>query len=245
MGLGFLSARTGEKIRNLPVAGIHGTGRGMSWSPDGKLIAHAGLDAERRCGIFIGTVATGEVKLLVPQEDAASNLTWSADGKNLAYHYRGDVYVVNIADGQPRRLTSSTEREGDRGTRSFSHPVFAPNGGSVAYVAASGQKADTVMATTIDGQQTREIFHAKDGQSINVFDWSPDGRHIVFTPGNKEIWCVATAGGEPFPIADISNLGEEAWAWWPEWSPKGDAIIFGVINEKYKYCVMEDFLPEE
>jgi Tol biopolymer transport system component len=245
LGLGFLSARTGAKIRDFPVPGIHATGRGLSWSPDGKFIAQACLDPERKGGVFLGTVATGEVRLLVPQEDVASNPTWSPDSQSLAYQYKGDIYVVSIADAQPRRLTSSTKGEGDKSARSFSHPVFAPDGGSVAYIAARGQKSDTVLATTIDGTQTREVFHAKDGQSVNAFDWSPDGRHIVFTPGDKEVWCVATPGGEPFRIADISDLGGEAWAWWPEWSPRGDAVIFAVINEKYKYCVMEDFLPEE
>jgi Tol biopolymer transport system component len=103
-----------------------------------------------------------------------------------------------------------------------------------------------LLVTTIEGKETREIFHLKkDNSNINIFDWSPDGRHIVFTPGNKEIWCVATDSGEPFQIADLSNLGEKVWSWLPKWSPTGDAITFGVFREKYQYWVMENFLPVE
>jgi hypothetical protein len=65
----------------------------------------------------------------------------------------------------------------------------------------------------------------------------------VFTPGDKEIWCAPTDGGEPFKIGDISNVGNNAWAWMPKWSPKGDAITFIVTCEKYQYWVMENFLP--
>ncbi len=244
-GLSFISAVSGEKIRDLSLAGFQQTGRGTSWSPDGKYIAHAGMDKEKRLGVFLITVETGEVKLLVTQEEASGSMTWSADGKSIAYHYKRDIYVVNIEDGKARRLTFPTEKDGDKRTRIFARPVFAPDGRSVAYIAANGQKSDTVMATTIDGKETREIFHTKNGGPVNVFGWSPDGRYIVFTPGNKEIWCAPTGGGEPFQIADTSNLGEEAWAWWPEWSPKGDEIIFGVVNEKFKYWVMENFLPAE
>jgi len=124
-------------------------------------------------------------------------------------------------------------------------PFFSQYGRSVYYISGRAYISNRrILATTIYGQETREIFHLKNKkQSINIFDLSPDGRHIVFTPGNKEIWCAPTDGGEPFKIADISNLGEKAWAWLPKWSPKGDAITFGVEHEKHQYWVMENVLP--
>jgi len=241
-GLIFISAGSGEKIRNLSVAEIRDTKRGMSWSPDGRLIACAGIDKEKRWGVFLITVETGHVKLLVPLEEEANSLTWSPDGKTIAYGYKRGVYVVNIEDGKPRRIASPTEKEDI-----FNRPVFAPDGGSVAY-AYIAEKCDTVLATTVDGKETREICHLKNTGghlSIKVFYWSPDGRHIVFTPtpASEKIWCAPTDGGEPFLMADISNLGETLYAWWPEWSPKGDAISFGVFREEYQYWVMENFLP--
>lgn len=238
--LSFISANSGEKIRNLSVAEIAGSGRGMSWSPDGKLIARGCIDKEKRGGLFLITVETGDIKLLVSLKEgwAVQNPTWSPDGKTIACFngYDGDVYLVNVEDGEPRRLTSPTVQNEGKRTQFFIRPVFAPDGRSVAYI-----DKRRILATTIDGQETKEILNFKD--EINVFDWSPDGRYIVLTPGNKEIWCAPTNGGEPFQIADISNLGGEAFAWWPEWSPKGDEIIFRVVREEYQYWVMENFLP--
>jgi Tol biopolymer transport system component len=126
----------------------------------------------------------------------------------------------------------------------FNSPVFAPDGGSVAYAYLKGPNCDTTLATTLDGKETKEICHVKDPKlNMRVFSWSPDGRYIVFTPATEKIWCAPTDGGEPFLMADISELGETVFAWWPEWSPKGDAISFAVRREEYQYWVMENFLP--
>jgi Tol biopolymer transport system component len=241
-GLCFISASTGENERILSLPDIEGErgfyGRGMSWSPDGRSIAFSGWDREKRTGIFLIRIETGDVKLLVPLEGIAPifDPSWAPDSKTIAYGYEGHVYVVKIENGEPRRITPPSDKR-----RKPLRPVFAPDGRSVAYIV--GQR---ILATMIDGRETREILHLEnEKQTINIFDWSPDGRHIVFTPGNNEIWCAPTDDGELFRIGDISNMGGRAWAWMPKWSPKGDAIIFTVNCEKYQYWVMENFLSAE
>ncbi|OEU66386.1 MAG: hypothetical protein BBJ57_12395 [Desulfobacterales bacterium PC51MH44] len=237
--LSFIYARSGEKIRKLSLAGIEYVGRGMSWSPDGRLIAFSGSGRDKRTGIFLITVKTGEVKLLVLLETRIPNFdpTWAPDSKAIAYGYESHVYVVKIEDRRPRRLTSPPEQ--DEYKRYHMRPVFAPDGRSVAYIV--GQR---ILTTTIDGQETREIFHLKNKKfGINIFDWAPDGDHIVFTPGTREIWCAPTDGGKPFQIADLPDLEDNAFSWLPKWSPVGDSITFIVSHEKYQYWVMKNFLP--
>ncbi|MBN2317085.1 MAG: PD40 domain-containing protein [Sedimentisphaerales bacterium] len=240
--LTFISAASGQKTRKLPLFATDfepaPAGRNMAWSPDGRWIAFSGWDKKGRTGIFLITVETGEVKLLVPLETRVANFhpTWAPDSKNIAYAYQSNVYIVNIEDRRSVRIATSAGEKNEIPGR----PVFAPDGRSVTYMLGP-----RILATTLNGEETRELFHLKDKNisGINIYDLAPDGRHIVFTPGNREIWCAATDGSEPFQIADLSKLGDQAWAWLPKWSPKGDAIAFSVNHEKSQYWVMENFLP--
>lgn len=253
--MSLISTRNGETLLNLSLSGIKNIGRGMSWSPDGKWIAFCGINKEKQTGIYLIGVQGGDVRLLVALEKLPPNYdpTWSPDSKNIAYGHNNNVYVLNIEDVRPNRITNSPEEPKKPRMKEESvyvgRPVFAPDGRSVAYLTGQrkdGKSIEKVLMTTIDGQETREIFKLKtENMTINIFDLSPDGRHIVFTPGNNEIWCAPTDGGEPFKIGDISNVGDNAWAWMPKWSPKGDAITFIVTCEKYQYWVMENFLPTD
>ena len=243
----FISTSSGETIRNLSLSGIENVGRGMSWSPDGKLIAFCGIDKTKRTGVFLITVESGDVRLLVALEKLPANYdpTWSPDSKTIAYGHKNNIYVVKVEDGKPRRITASPEQQ--EPNEYVVRPVFAPDGRSVAYLAGQrkqGKSIERLLMTTIDSQETKEIFRmeGKD-MTINIFDLSPDGRHIVFTPGNKKIWCVPTSGGKAFQIAELPYPGDDVGAWMPKWSPAGDSIAFIVGHEKYQYWVMENFLP--
>lgn len=252
-GLNFISASSGEKLQSVSLPQIRGNnikyaGRGMSWSPDGKWIALPGWVGGERPGLFLTSVDGKEVKLLVPLGDRTAALncdpTWSPDSKTIAYGNSNDIFVVNIEDGKPQRITPPSENQR---SKSSNRPVFAPDGKSVAYLFGfENNFGERLLTTTVDGQQTRQILSLEGRDfSINIFDLSPDGRYVVFTPGNAEIWCARTDGGEPFKIADVLNVGSNAWAWMPKWSPKGDAITFTVSCEEYQYWVMENFLPTE
>ncbi len=247
----FISTDSGEMIRNLSLPEIKSVGRGMSWSSDGKMIAFCGIDKKEKPGIFLLTVESDNVKMLVELEKLPTNYdpSWSPDSKAIAYGHKNNIHVVNIEDGKPQQITDSPEEQRPKEAVYVMRPVFVPNGRSIAYLTGQrkdGKYIEKVLMTTTDGQQTRELVNAEGKQmTINIFDISPDGRRIVFTPGNNEIWCVAINGDEPVKICDLSNVGGDTWAWMPKWSPTGDTIAFIGTREKFQYWVMENFLPTD
>ncbi len=105
----------------------------------------------------------------------------SPDGKAIAYRLetrdfaRGkenhDLYRLDVAGGEPRRLTFTADD-------SESAPCWSPDGKQVAFVAKRGEHPG-VFLLPADGGEARELVSLSTG--IGNLLWSPDGRHIAFT----------------------------------------------------------------
>ena len=90
-------------------------GGGVSWSPDGKtlVVADLGSKAEAKAGLYFISVETGErhqSNIELPGS-FAGDVQYSPDGKYLAFDSGSgfssvDIYIVPVAGGKPRALTS-------------------------------------------------------------------------------------------------------------------------------------------
>ncbi|HNV73088.1 MAG TPA: amidohydrolase family protein [Gemmatimonadaceae bacterium] len=122
-------------------------------------------------------VAIGpEVKFQYPIEDTPTivarqirDAVPSPDGTRIAFSALGDLYVMELPGGEPRRIASSAEGE--------FHPSWSPDGAWVAYV-TWGNDGGHLHKVRADGRGqpvrlTREIATYYGTQ------WSPDGTRIV------------------------------------------------------------------
>ncbi|HTU11932.1 MAG TPA: amidohydrolase family protein [Allosphingosinicella sp.] len=153
------------------------------------------------------------------------NVDVSPDGRTIAFDLLGDIYVMPIAGGTPRRITS--------GLAFDMQPRFSPNGQLIAFTSDRGG-GDNIWVMNADGtgvrQITRETFRL-----LNAPTWSPDGQYIAarkhFTTqrslGTGEIWLYHVSGvGEGVALVERPNpqfqkeLGEPAFA------PGGQSIYF-------------------
>ena len=77
--------------------------------------------------------------------------------------------------------------------------------------------------------------------------WTPDGRYVVFTKGQKggtratrtvQVWRVAAEGGEPQRLGlTVDEL------WWLRAHPDGRHVAFGTSQARTEVWLMEHFLP--
>ena len=121
-------------------------------------------------------VAVGpEVKFDYPVDDGPTftvkqirDAVPSPDGRRVAFSALDRVYVMDLPQGAPRRLT-------DQNTGEF-YPVWSPDGGAIAFVTWDDRDGHIMRVPVAGGRPTRLTQASAYYQQLA---WSPDGKRIV------------------------------------------------------------------
>ena len=165
---------------------------GYAFTPDGKevVLTYGGK-------IHRLSVATGEDRLipftaqvsqeLEPKLDFPQRVeegpvrarliqdaTQSPDGKRLAFSALTHVYVMDLPNGKPKRVTSGAARE--------FQPAWSPDGQWLAYVTWS-EEGGSIWKIRADGQGQPQRLTRADAFYSDVA-WSPEGDRIVALRGS-------------------------------------------------------------
>jgi tricorn protease len=125
--------------------------------------------------------------------------TPTVSAAHIAFAYAGNIWIVDRAGGDARRLTSFAGEA--------SNPQLSPDGALVAFNAQYSGNTDVYVVSSRGGEPTRLTWHPGSDQ---VQGWMPDGRSIVFASGRAthapsgapRFWTVPVTGGveEPMPM---------------------------------------------
>jgi Tol biopolymer transport system component len=173
------------------------------FSPDGSTIAFVHRTA---AAVSIQTVRAdgGGRRTLVPSA-AAQYLSWSPDGRSLAYSAAGDIWRVEVATRSRTRLTH------DGGDTNW-QPSWSPDGATIAFTRFEVCfRCTGIWLMDADGDNPREIVHELLGRRP-VF--SPDGTKIALSLANH--LAVDTTGAP-------AVAGSGAYA---VWSPRGAYLAY-------------------
>src|ERR1700687_2478707 len=94
----------------------------------------------------------------------------SPDGKQVAFSYLGDVWIVETIGGIARPVTLHAAHD--------TAPVFSPDGRSIAFSSNRHGSYDVFVVSALGGKPKRLTF---DSAQDLVNGWTPDGKHILFT----------------------------------------------------------------
>lgn len=202
---------------------IHGVYPGMSWTPDSQSIVFWAKGKLHRIDVASKAVSdipfhVRAVKKVAPavrfaQEVAPAEfktrmLRWvevSPDGGRAVFQALGHVWVRDLPDGAPRRLT----RQNDH----FEHyPAFSRDGRSIVYTTWDDEALSTVRVAPAGGGAGRVVVDAPGHYVEPTF--TPDGKQIVYrrieggymrTPAwsrDTGVYRVPVGGGEPVLVTE-------------------------------------------
>jgi imidazolonepropionase-like amidohydrolase/Tol biopolymer transport system component len=152
------------------------------------------------------------------------NVDVSRDGKLIAFDLLGDIYVMPIAGGTPRRIAEGLAYE--------QQPRFSPDGKRIAFTSDRGG-GDNIWVMNLDGSDKRQVTK-EDFRLLNQPSWSPDGRFIVakkhFTTGRSlgtgEVWLYHVSGGGGVPLVKRASEALQKELGEPIYAADGKSIFY-------------------
>src|SRR4051794_39914423 len=147
----------------------------------------------------------------------------AVSAKSVAFVYAGDLWVVDRAGGDARRLTAGVGLE--------SYPVFSPDGEQVAFAGEYEGNLDVYVVPAGGGVPRRLTHHPDPDVPVG---WTPDGKSVLFRSPRASyarflrLFSVPAGGGQPteLPLA----MAEDG-----SLSPDGKRIAYVPLSNKPQF----------
>lgn len=144
----------------------------------------------------------------------ARNLALSPDGKQLAFCYRGEIWVSSSNGGRATALTNNVEMN--------DNPVWSPDGQYIAF-ASNRYGSWDIFVVPAEGGPTKRLTYSS-GAEIPT-DWTPDGKEIAFVSGRDDtypaVYTVNVETGRTKKLfRDMMPIGN------PHFSPDGSKVYY-------------------
>ncbi len=140
------------------------------------------------------------------------------DSKDEALHTNSDLFIVPVAGGEPKRITTNPGADNS--------PLYSPDGRYIAYRAQlrAGYEADRWRLMLYDRESGRHLSLTESfDRWVDEFVWSPDSRKIYFTAADQAyspIYVISIADGKLQKLIDKSYNSDI------KISPDGKTLVF-------------------
>ena len=216
-----LTSFTGAPVRFLSRAG-DGT---LAFGWDGAIYTMKEGGQPQRVPVTIATDAKGNAEKLVQVTRGARELAVSPSGKEVAFIYRGDVFVTAVEGAMTKRITSTPETEAS--------VAFTPDGKALVYASERGGRWG-IYEARIQRPQENYFFAStvvreaplvvNDRQNTSP-RLSPDGKEIGYLEDRNTLRVYDLASRQARTLLtdkEIFGGGQKHFAW----SPDGRWILF-------------------
>jgi tricorn protease len=143
----------------------------------------------------------------------------SPDGRQIAFSYMGDLWLVSSQGGKANRLTDHVAYDRE--------PIWSPDGQWLAFTSNRSGNNDVYIMNSQGGIPRQLTFHSSNDTAT---DFTPDGKWVVFTSSrssSSSIFKISINGGNALPLLDTY------WSWphKARISPDGKTVLFSLGME--------------
>src|SRR5262245_24483035 len=164
------------------------------------------------------------------EEGTWLHLDVSPDGGEVVFSLLGDLYLLPIAGGDAKRITSGAAYD--------VQPRFSPDGKWIAFATDRGGM-ENLWICDREGKNARPISADKQS-AVNSPAWSPDGQYLVgrkrltdtSSLGTVELWMWHVRGGDGI---QLTKKDEQPDAADPAFSPDGRFVYYSARPGRYQY----------
>lgn len=190
-----------------------------AWSPDGSRVAYMSFRG-KRAGIYVQTLATGDVQQVTNFSGLNSAPKFSPDGRKLVLTLSKDgnpeIYVANLRTGELERMTNHFAID--------TEASWSPDGRSILFTSSRGGKPQLYLMNVSDKSVKRVTF---DGDYNSNGAFTPDGKEIVFVHRTNQRFHIARMNLQTreLRILTETDLDES-----PSVAPNGTMLIYATSD---------------
>ena len=181
------------------------------------------VSAQQRTFTFMDVQELKRAGSWVPRSDGALMLYTVTTPDWVEASSQSDIHIVSLADGvsSSRRLTFTDDKN-------ETQPTWSPDGSFFVFLSnrdSEESEGNQLYMMRHDGGEAQKITEAEEG--VSGFDFSPDGRWLVYRSGEsgQEQLFGALVADLPAGEAEQLTEGEAGIEQW-DFSPDGDHIYF-------------------
>ncbi len=214
-------------FRGVPVRFLTAANDGTaSFGHDGRLYTMRPGAEPAPVPVTITTDAKANAEQVIAVNGNARELAVSPNGKEVAFVFRGDVFVAGVEGGVTKQITRTPENE--------TGVEFSPDGKSLVYASERGGRWAIYEARRV--RDSEPYFHAStliretplvENERQNYQPkFSPDGRELAFIEDRNTLRVLTLASRATRTLLDNTSINAGGPNHRFAWSPDGKWMLF-------------------